>query len=376
MNATEEKTTTTTTEKGAKPLPNAKPRAAPTPDDTYVYKDYASVPAESLDTDTCHKKVPPACLQAQKLPSKMAVMLVDPDLMHVISWLPHGRSWKIYNRDMFTEIALPRYFGHKNYASFVRIVNAWGFRRVTSGLDRDSYYHELFLRGKPELHQRMKRLPTTHKKTPISKEDKAPDFYEMSKISPLPEVTLSKPAPTMYNGSLHPMGNGFFPSVAAAGGATAAAGSAETAEGENADSKDKKQDDATAMLEQNMRLSNELLRRQLLELQQRENGGMPLAGYPRNAAEAEARMNHQLMQLQRERFQQAQQEQNEKDQQKKEDTSKKVNDTQPAESNDSKGDVKEGKEKEPDTKEGDKKVSATVSSKVKDLIDRYNKDKK
>lgn len=78
MNATEEKTTTTTTEKGAKPLPNAKPRAAPTPDDTYVYKDYASVPAESLDTDTCHKKVPPACLQAQKLPSKMAVMLVDP----------------------------------------------------------------------------------------------------------------------------------------------------------------------------------------------------------------------------------------------------------------------------------------------------------
>ncbi len=63
--------------------------------------------------------------------------------MHIISWLPHGRSWKIYNRDMFTEIALPRYFGHKNYASFVRIVNAWGFRRVTNGLDRDSYYHEV-----------------------------------------------------------------------------------------------------------------------------------------------------------------------------------------------------------------------------------------
>jgi hypothetical protein len=63
--------------------------------------------------------------------------------MSVISWLPHGRSWKIYNRDLFTEIALPRYFGHKNYASFVRIVNAWGFRRVTTGLDRDSYYHEV-----------------------------------------------------------------------------------------------------------------------------------------------------------------------------------------------------------------------------------------
>ena len=224
----------------------------------------------------------------------------------------------------------------------------------------------------------MKRLPTTHKKTPVSKEDKVPDFYEMSKISPLPEVTLSKPAPTMYNGSLHPMGSGFFPSAAAVGSA-AAAGSTETAaEGENKDSKDKKEDDATAMLEQNMRLSNELLRRQLLELQQRENGGMPLAGYPRNAAEAEARMNHQLMQLQRERFQKAQQEQSEKDKQKKEDTSKKVNDTQPAEAKASKGDVKvkDEEEKEPDTKESDKKEGTKVSSKVKDLIDRYNKDKK
>ena len=63
--------------------------------------------------------------------------------MHAVNWLPHGRSWKICNREIFTEIALPRYFGHKNYASFVRIVNAWGFRRVTSGLDRDSYYHEV-----------------------------------------------------------------------------------------------------------------------------------------------------------------------------------------------------------------------------------------
>jgi len=78
----EEKTTTTTTteNKGAaKAVPNAKPRPAHTnPDDTYVYKDYATVSLESLDTDTCHKKAPPACLQAQKLPSKMAVMLVDP----------------------------------------------------------------------------------------------------------------------------------------------------------------------------------------------------------------------------------------------------------------------------------------------------------
>ena len=57
--------------------------------------------------------------------------------------MPHGRSWRVLNRDLFAEHALPSYFGHKNYASFVRIVNAWGFRRITRGADRDSYYHEV-----------------------------------------------------------------------------------------------------------------------------------------------------------------------------------------------------------------------------------------
>ena len=216
----------------------------------------------------------------------------------------------------------------------------------------------------------MKRLPSTHKKTPVSKEAKVPDFYEMSKISPLPEVTLSKPAPTMYNGSVHPSST-ILPSAAAVGGA--AAGSAETAEGENADSKDEKQDGASVLLE-NLRLSNELLKRQLRALE----NGMSLAGYPRDAAEAQARMNHQLMAIQRERYQQALQEQHEKDQQKKEDTWKVGNDdAKPAESNASKGDVKEeeGKEEEPDAKEGDKKEGSKVSSKVKDLIDRYSKKK-
>ena len=45
--------------------------------------------------------------------------------MTCIQWQPHGRSWKIIDRDVFTATALPAYFGHENYASFVRVVNAW-----------------------------------------------------------------------------------------------------------------------------------------------------------------------------------------------------------------------------------------------------------
>ena len=51
---------------------------------------------------------------------------------------------------------------------------------------------QLFLRGKPRLHERMKRLPNCYRKTPVAKDAKLPDFYEISKTSPLPEVPWSQ----------------------------------------------------------------------------------------------------------------------------------------------------------------------------------------
>ena len=52
-----------------------------------------------------------------------------PELASVITWMPHGRSWKILDRELFASLALPRYFGHSNHSSFVRLVNAWYVRR-------------------------------------------------------------------------------------------------------------------------------------------------------------------------------------------------------------------------------------------------------
>ena len=54
------------------------------------------------------------------------------------------------------------------------------------------YQLQLFLRGKPRLHERMKRLPNCYRKTPVAKDAKLPDFYEISKTSPLPEVPWSQ----------------------------------------------------------------------------------------------------------------------------------------------------------------------------------------
>eukprot|EP00573_Skeletonema_grethae_P012191 CAMPEP_0201693742 /NCGR_PEP_ID=MMETSP0578-20130828/6225_1 /ASSEMBLY_ACC=CAM_ASM_000663 /TAXON_ID=267565 /ORGANISM="Skeletonema grethea, Strain CCMP 1804" /LENGTH=479 /DNA_ID=CAMNT_0048179313 /DNA_START=791 /DNA_END=2230 /DNA_ORIENTATION=+ len=161
----------------------------------YVYRDFAQDDTDYGGDATMESSMHSASggdgvrgLTNQKLPAKLNAMLSDPDLVTCITWMPHGRSWKILNRDVFSRYALPKYFGHTNHASFIRIVNAWGFRRVvTSGPDRDTYYHELFLRGKHNLHVKMKRLPTTHRKTPMDKNESSPNFYEMSDKSPLPE---------------------------------------------------------------------------------------------------------------------------------------------------------------------------------------------
>eukprot|EP01082_Thalassiosira_pseudonana_P009767 g8693.t1 g8693 contig33:145-1648(+) len=122
------------------------------------------------------------------LPAKLAAILSDPELAGIITWMPHGRSFQVLDRDAFTNRALPRYFGHNNFCSFVRIVNAWGFCRITTGLDIDSYYHELFLRGKPNLHMHMKRVSARDKN---KKCYNVPNFYELAKVSPLPEVTFN-----------------------------------------------------------------------------------------------------------------------------------------------------------------------------------------
>ena len=48
-------------------------------------------------------------------------------------------------------------------------------------------FAQLFLRGKPHLQKYMRRLPKTHKKLPMRKQDE-PDFYLLDKTNPLPAL--------------------------------------------------------------------------------------------------------------------------------------------------------------------------------------------
>jgi hypothetical protein len=74
---------------------------------------------------------------------KLHMMLSTPEFAHIITWLPHGRSWRILKQHEFEEQIIPRFFRHGRYSSFARQVNGWGFRRITQGDDWNSYYHEV-----------------------------------------------------------------------------------------------------------------------------------------------------------------------------------------------------------------------------------------
>eukprot|EP00980_Cylindrotheca_fusiformis_P012409 scaffold3046_cov105-Cylindrotheca_fusiformis.AAC.8 len=161
----------------------------------YTYRDFSNVAEEELE-EVPASTTPPSragvetSIRVQKFPVKLYAILAQKEFNEVITWQPHGRAWKVLKPQAFETLVMPLFFEYSNYHSFNRLVNAWSFRRISSGPDRGSYYHELFLRGKPHLQKFMRRLPKTHKKLPMKKEDE-PDFYDSDKISPLPSLEES-----------------------------------------------------------------------------------------------------------------------------------------------------------------------------------------
>ena len=91
-------------------------------------------------------------------PAKVHKILSIPEFTHIISWMPHGRSWKVLKPKLFKEIVMPKYFPHQSkYSSFTRQVNGWNFRRITRGPDRFTYYHMFFVKAFPQEAMKMTR---------------------------------------------------------------------------------------------------------------------------------------------------------------------------------------------------------------------------
>jgi len=144
----------------------------------FYYRDFSQVP----DDDPLRPLTPPA--RVPNFPAKMHAILSRPDLSDIVAWMPHGRSWRVLKPREFEVKIIPTYFEHQKFSSFIRQANGWGFRRITQGRDRNSYYHELFLRSLPHLCKKMKR-PGVSKKA-VADPDHEPDFYKISEVHQVP----------------------------------------------------------------------------------------------------------------------------------------------------------------------------------------------
>ena len=90
-------------------------------------------------------------------PSKlMKILSMDnPVIQRSITWLPHGRAFQVLDEKMFEEKIMNISFNTTKIRSFKRQLNLWGFKRIAEGIDQGAYYHQMFLKDKPNLAKRI-----------------------------------------------------------------------------------------------------------------------------------------------------------------------------------------------------------------------------
>jgi hypothetical protein len=141
----------------------------------HVYHDFSAVP-DALGY--VRKKTGGV---TQPFPEKLHEMLTkETNVPDIVAWLPHGRAFIVRNPKLFTSQVMAKYFRQTKLTSFQRQLNLYGFRRITQGADAGAYYHELFLRGRPQLCMRMVRqkVKGTGHKQPADAQTE-PNFYAM-----------------------------------------------------------------------------------------------------------------------------------------------------------------------------------------------------
>jgi HSF-type DNA-binding len=94
-------------------------------------------------------------------PQKLHQMLSDLEQLEggkdIASFLNHGRSFAIHKPRDFVKFVMGKHFRMSRFSSFQRQLNLYDFQRITEGPDKGSYYHELFVQGRPILSTMMKR---------------------------------------------------------------------------------------------------------------------------------------------------------------------------------------------------------------------------
>lgn len=153
----------------------------------YTYTDYSQL-EKKIDVVGVSTK------SSSYFPAKLHAILSDSNNQHILCWQPHGRSWKIVDKDLLSSIILPKYFEHVSENSFKTMLGQWGFKPLLSpGPDYKSYYHEWFLRGCPDLTKQIQRLINPGIRLPNLADE--PNLYEISQKDAVAMSMVDNQAP-------------------------------------------------------------------------------------------------------------------------------------------------------------------------------------
>jgi len=150
----------------------AKPVAAPvdTKRERHVTIPVIIKEAEEANADTSSEEADQKQrgddLNNETFPHKLFRMLVEAEEEgneSIVSFFPHGRAFSIYKPHDFVGEIMPKYFTTTRMSSFQRQLNLYGFRRITEGPEKGSYFHDSFLKGRKNLIPNIKRKKTTNK---------------------------------------------------------------------------------------------------------------------------------------------------------------------------------------------------------------------
>lgn len=110
----------------------------------------------------------------ENFPLKLFRMLVETrrdGLSDIVSFLPHGRAFMIYDQKRFVSEVMPRYFAACRLNTFLKNLGLYSFQRITHGEDRGAYFHKRFVNGKREWCSDILRKKTRIPKAVLQKRE-------------------------------------------------------------------------------------------------------------------------------------------------------------------------------------------------------------
>ncbi|KAI3967643.1 hypothetical protein MKW92_040376 [Papaver armeniacum] len=79
----------------------------------------------------------------------------DDDQHKIVSWNSTGTGFVVWSPQEFSELLLPKYFKHKNFSSFIRQLNTYGFKKIAA--NRWEFQHDKFFKGGRHLLAEIRR---------------------------------------------------------------------------------------------------------------------------------------------------------------------------------------------------------------------------